>query len=178
MCRDYATRYVEQHTGTSRGCVFGRSERPGPDDDNHIGSDCPSPFWSSWRRLRLARANPVLLVIHYNTAFGLRAELEYEDPPVRAILVTLKLLAAGRPGRERCAGMFPPPCRDLDHDAVDDAASTAGWRFTDDEVLVIATENRESSAGLPPRCPRIQAELRHQSRLRNWRVSRSRDSRG
>jgi isoleucyl-tRNA synthetase len=96
MCRDYATRYVEQHKRDfKRLGVFGRWNDPYLTMSHSYEATIAGAFLEFMEKGYVYRGRkPVYWCIHDNTALA-EAEVEYEDHTSPSIWVTFKVLAGG-----------------------------------------------------------------------------------
>jgi isoleucyl-tRNA synthetase len=96
MCRDYATRYVEQHKRDfKRLGVFGRWNDPYLTMSHSYEATIAGAFLEFMEKGYVYRGRkPVYWCIHDNTALA-EAEVEYEDHTSPSIWVTFKVLGGG-----------------------------------------------------------------------------------
>jgi isoleucyl-tRNA synthetase len=97
MCRDYATRYVEQHKRDfKRLGVFGRWNDPYLTMSHQYEATIAGAFLDFIEKGYVYRGRkPVYWCIHDNTALA-EAEVEYEDHTSPSIWVTFKLVGGGK----------------------------------------------------------------------------------
>jgi isoleucyl-tRNA synthetase len=104
-CRDYATRYVEQHKKDfQRLGVFGQFNDPYLTMSHGYEATIASAFLDFMEKGYVYRGRkPVYWCIHDNTALA-EAEVEYEDHTSPSIWVTFKVLGGGTGGAEKLGG--------------------------------------------------------------------------
>jgi len=97
MCRDYATRYVEQHKRDfKRLGVFGRWNDPYLTMSHQYEATIAGAFLEFMEKGYVYRGRkPVYWCIHDNTALA-EAEVEYEDHTSPSIWVTFKVVGGGK----------------------------------------------------------------------------------
>jgi isoleucyl-tRNA synthetase len=97
MCRDYATRYVEQHKRDfKRLGVFGRWNDPYLTMSHSYEATIAGAFLEFMEKGYVYRGRkPVYWCIHDNTALA-EAEVEYEDHTSPSIWVTFKVVGGGK----------------------------------------------------------------------------------
>ncbi|HUN63824.1 MAG TPA: isoleucine--tRNA ligase [Candidatus Sulfotelmatobacter sp.] len=104
-CRDYATRYVEQHKKDfQRLGVFGQFNDPYLTMSHGYEATIASAFLDFMEKGYVYRGRkPVYWCIHDNTALA-EAEVEYEDHTSPSIWVTFKVVGGGTGGAEKLGG--------------------------------------------------------------------------
>ena len=119
-CRDYATKYVEQHKRDfKRLGVFGRWNDPYLTMSHEYEATIASAFLDFMEKGYVYRGRkPVYWCIYDNTALA-EAEVEYEDHTSPSIWVTFKVVGGGEKPRRSAVRCFRG---DLDDDSVDDSA--------------------------------------------------------